>query len=199
MRIKIMKKKSTNFISIFFLIACLTFLSVAQDKNSLNNEQNSKQQFSESVFEKVVLTEKSKKKSKKKTSEQINNQTEKIIIPVNAYNSNGEIVKDLKQTDFTVFENGAEQEITYFKNPDEKISVVLVIDVSNSANVKFDWAKESFINFIDKIRQQDRIIVVSYNEKTKLIGDTNYVEREEIKKKIKKIDVGGGTSLYDSI
>lgn len=194
-----MKEKITNFISIIILIVYLAFLSAAQDKNSLNNEQNTKQQFSESIVEKVVLTEKSKKKSKKKTSEAINNQNEKIIIPVIAYKSDGEIVKGLKQDDFTVFENGIEQEITYFKNTDEKITVVLMFDISNSANMKFDLAKESFVDFIDKIRRQDRIIAVSFDEKTKLIGDTDNIEREEIKKKIKKIAVGGGTSLYDSI
>ncbi len=196
-----MRKISTHFIGAFCLLICLAVSAIAQEKNVPSNEQNSKSSFSESAIEKIILTQESKKKSKKnkkKTDEETNNEIEKIIAPVIPYSSNGELVKGLKQADFTVFENGVEQEITYFKQSNEAMPIVLMIDISNSAGVKFDLAKDSFINFIDKIRPEDKITVVSYNEKTTLIADVK-TEREEIKKKIKKNDATGGTSLYDSI
>jgi VWFA-related protein len=196
-----MIKTSAYFIFTISFLLCFSLSAIGQEKITSSNEKNLSSQFSESVVERVILINKTKKKSKKNKTEtdaKINYQTEQIILPVISSASDGEMTKGLKQTDFTVFENNIEQEIIYFKPPDEAITVVLMIDVSNSASVKFDTVKNSFTDFIDKIRPKDRIMVISFDEKTKLIADVN-TEREEIKRRINKIEVGGGTSLYDSI
>src|ERR1700758_268797 len=51
-----------------------------------------------------------------------------VVVPVTVKNSAGELVTDLEQKDFRVFEDGAEQPITLFSAEAFPLSVAVLID-----------------------------------------------------------------------
>src|SRR6185503_973658 len=50
-----------------------------------------------------------------------------VSVPVTVINRQGQYVVDLRQNDFRIFEDGAEQTIAHFSNVDRPFSVALVI------------------------------------------------------------------------
>jgi VWFA-related protein len=58
-------------------------------------------------------------------------QTEEVLVPVTVSDKDGELVWDLTQRDFHVFDNGVEQEITHWDFGGMPLSVALVIETSS--------------------------------------------------------------------
>ena len=59
-------------------------------------------------------------------------------------------VTDLEQDDFTVFEDGAKQELTYFNRTNLPIALSLLIDSSASMEQRMENAQEAAIGFAQK-------------------------------------------------
>ena len=66
-----------------------------------------------------------------------------VVVPVTVKDSGGELVTDLQQNDFRVFEDGIEQEIASFSSEDVPISIGLVFDMSGSMSDKVDKARQA--------------------------------------------------------
>src|SRR3989442_11220262 len=56
-----------------------------------------------------------------------------VSVPVTVFDRQGQYVVDLRQNDFRIYEDGAEQQIAHFSNVDRPFSVALLIDTSGSA------------------------------------------------------------------
>jgi VWFA-related protein len=62
---------------------------------------------------------------------QIRVYTNEVIAPVTVLNNNGELVLDLEQKDFHIFDNGAEQKIVHWDLGGDPLAVALVIETSS--------------------------------------------------------------------
>jgi VWFA-related protein len=130
--------------------------------------------------------------------EAIKVETNLITIPVSVYERSGVYVGDLRQSDFKIFENGEEQEIAYFGATSQPFSVILLIDMSASTAYKLDDIQSAAISFVDQLKPEDRVMVISFDNFVNVLTDfTN--DREKIHKAIRRTNFGGGTSLYDAV
>src|SRR5579863_1041549 len=64
------------------------------------------------------------------SQERIRTRVNEVIVPVTVTNKSGELILDLSQKDFHIFDNGAEQSITAWDLGGDPLAVVLVIDTS---------------------------------------------------------------------
>lgn len=125
-------------------------------------------------------------------------ETNLITIPVSVYEKSGVYVSNLRRTDFKVFENGQEQEIAYFGTSEQPFTVVLLIDTSASTSFKIEEIQAAAIAFVDQLKPEDKIMVVSFDSSVRVLADfTN--EREKIYKAIRRTSFGGGTLLYEAV
>lgn len=196
-----MKKLSIAPVLTVFISSLFFCSAYAQEANS---------QFSETGVQnfKVVQpqirgnkkTGKDRKKNEPEKSEAVAvNQNGSKVFNVVSYDAKGEIVKDLTAENYKVFVNDKERKINTFKPFKNGMNIVLMFDNSTSATVsEDDDVKKSFINFIDKIRPQDKLFLVSYDDGVKLLA-TPDSDRKKVKEKIEKIKPGSGTSVYDAI
>ncbi len=91
--------------------------------------------------------------------------------PVLVIGRDGKFVPNLRREDFEVFENGVKQEIAYFAPVDNPFTVAILIDTSRSALFELQDIQEAAIAFVDKMRPNDRALVVSFsNEATRARG-----------------------------
>ena len=60
--------------------------------------------------------------------------TNLVTVPVIASDRNDVYTPDLKQQDFSIFEDGVQQEIVFFATVKEPFNVVLMLDTSASAS-----------------------------------------------------------------
>ncbi|MGD9564502.1 MAG: VWA domain-containing protein [Pyrinomonadaceae bacterium] len=124
--------------------------------------------------------------------------TELVTVPVSVLDKNGQYVSDLQQGDFTIFEDGVEQEIAYFGVSDKPFTVVLLLDTSLSTNYKIEEIRRAAIAFVGQLKSQDAVLVIEFDGNVNVLTNLTR-DRPRIYKAIGKADFGYGTSLYDAV
>lgn len=132
-------------------------------------------------------------------SEVLKIDTEIVSIPVKVSDRRGRFIGGLTKENFQVFEDKEAQEIAYFSNEQQPFTVALVLDMSYSTTFKIAEIHQAAINFIEQLREKDRIMVVSFDgEVHVLTAATN--DREVLTRAVKSTSISQtGTSLYEAM
>ena len=86
-------------------------------------------------------------------------------MPVTVIDRNGRYVPLLRRENFRILENGVEQKIAYFATTDSPFTVVLLIDTSGSTQFRLDDIQNAAINFVDKLKPSDSVMVMSFDDR----------------------------------
>lgn len=123
---------------------------------------------------------------------------ELVSLNVTVTDSQGRYVTDLDQADFSVFEDGARQELSFFNRTNLPIALSLLIDSSASMEQRMDHAHEAAIGFAKRIRGQDLAQVVDFDSRVEIkLGFTNKIEALE--SAIRTTSPGGSTALHNAV
>ena len=125
-------------------------------------------------------------------------ETNLVTMPVSVLDRNGRFVTGLTQRDFRIFENGKEQKVDYFQSVEQPFTVILMLDVSPSTKYKIDEIQDSAIAFIDQLRENDKIMVVAFDESTQILSPVTS-DKRILRNAIRQAEFGNGTSLYESV
>ncbi|HYW70272.1 MAG TPA: VWA domain-containing protein [Pyrinomonadaceae bacterium] len=121
-----------------------------------------------------------------------------VRVPLTVMDRNGKYVPNLTRRDFHVFENGVEQRIAYFSKVDQPFTVVLLIDTSNSTHFKMEDIQNAAISFINQLKDEDRVMVMSFDDSIRTLCDATS-DRDTLIQAIRRTRTGGGTRLYDAV
>lgn len=124
--------------------------------------------------------------------------TKLVTVPVKIIDRKGKFVPGLTMSDFRVYENGAQQEITHFSNEQEPFTVALILDMSYSATFKLKDIHNAAIAFVDQLRPEDKVMVVSFDMEVAVRCDVTS-DRDTIYRAITSTKIGTGTSVYDAV
>jgi Ca-activated chloride channel family protein len=123
---------------------------------------------------------------------------ELVSLNVTVSDSQGRYVTDLEQADFSVFEDGAKQELTFFNRTNLPIALSLLIDSSASMEQRMEHAQEAAIGFARRIRAQDLAQVVDFDSRVEIkMGFTSKIE--ELEAAIRTTSAGGSTALHNAV
>jgi VWFA-related protein len=121
-----------------------------------------------------------------------------VSIPVSVMDRDGKYIPDLKKEDFRVWEDGVEQKVAYFASTEKPFTVALMIDTSGSTRFKLGEIQDAAIEFINQLRADDRVMVVSFSDKIRVLSQpTN--DRNALRNAIRQTEPGSGTRLYDAV
>jgi len=123
-----------------------------------------------------------------------------VALDVCVKNRDGHPTKGLKPEDFLILENDIPQRIRLFSVAGRvPLAVVLLIDNSRSMfGEALDRAKVAGAKFIDILRPDDLVEVMSFNERANLRYALG-AEREQAKVSMNDISAAGGTRLYEAV
>ncbi len=124
--------------------------------------------------------------------------TNLVTVPVIVTDRYGRFVTGLTRDRFSVREEGAPQKIEEFSSTEAPFSVALLIDTSLSTRNKLDRIRKAAEAFIKQLLPNDRIMVVSFDDKVRFVCDFTS-NHAELKRAIKSLGSGYSTSLYDAI
>ncbi|MBO0862673.1 MAG: VWA domain-containing protein [Chloracidobacterium sp.] len=125
-------------------------------------------------------------------------ETTLIVTPVMAMDKDGKYLPGLAATDFEVYEDGVKQEISDFGGSETPIHVALVLDVSGSTRFKLEDIQDAALDFVDQLRPQDRVMVVSFDQQVYV--ETEFTnEREKLMRAILSAPSGGSTRVQDAL
>ena len=128
----------------------------------------------------------------------IRTDTALVTVPVSVMDRSGRYVPQLRKEQFRILENGVEQKIAYFATSDSPFTVILLIDTSNSTSMRLDDIQDAAINFVSKLKDNDSVMVMSFDDRIDVLCKPTTV-RAEIEKAIRRTRTGGGTRLYDAV
>src|SRR5436190_6882897 len=119
-------------------------------------------------------------------------------IHANVTDRNGRAIGDLKTSDFTILENGAERKVMSVAPANEPFNLVMLLDVSGSVEERLDFIRKAARDFLRTASPQDRIAIISFRDDIQIISDFT-TDRSLLSRKLDEIDAGGATALYDSL
>jgi Ca-activated chloride channel family protein len=125
-------------------------------------------------------------------------ETNLVTMPVTVLDRDGRFISGLQKQDFQIFEDGALQKIEYFASLETPFTVVLLIDASASTQFKIEEIQDAAITFINQLRPDDRVTVVSFDEKIHVLAQATN-NRAVLRNAIQQVRFGGGTSLYEAV
>lgn len=121
-----------------------------------------------------------------------------VTIPVSVMDRDGRYVPNLQKEEFRIWEDGVEQEVAFFQSVDKPFSVVLMLDTSPSTQFRLEDIQDAAINFVNQLRTDDRVMVVSFNDDIKVLCELT-TDRAKIQRAINKSKTDDGTRLYDAL
>jgi VWFA-related protein len=125
---------------------------------------------------------------------------ELVNTPVTVRDSTGELVLDLAQRDFRVFDNGAEQRIEHFDLGGDPLSVVLVVETSSRIESLLPAVRRTGILFTQIVLgPTGEAAVLGFNDSVdKLLPFSS--DADEIEKSVSSLRLGtSGARLYDAL
>jgi VWFA-related protein len=125
-------------------------------------------------------------------------ETNLVTLPVSVLDRDGRFISGLRQQDFQIFEDGVPQKIENFASVEQPFTVVLLIDVSPSTQYKITEIQDAAIAFVNQLRQNDRVVVISFDERVHVLSPVTN-NRSVLRDAILQADFGNGTSLYEAV
>jgi Ca-activated chloride channel family protein len=122
------------------------------------------------------------------------------IVPVltTVIDSQGRLVPNLEQEEFTILDNGKPQPITFFQNETQPFTVVVMLDFSASMTANLDLLKQATEQFLLRMLPQDKGQVGAFSDKIQFSGKFTS-NRDELIGDLKDLQFGNPTRLYDAI
>jgi len=123
-----------------------------------------------------------------------------VVLHTTVLDDRGKFVDGLKEENFRVYEDKAEQKLSVFKREDVPVSMGLVIDNSGSMRDKRARVNEAALTLVQASNPNDESFVVNFNDDYYLDLDKDFTSNiPELKEALERIDARGSTALYDAI
>ncbi len=121
-----------------------------------------------------------------------------VSLTVTVSDLDGRFVTDLDQTNFQVYEDGVQQNVTFFTKTQLPIALAMLIDTSASMDEKMATAQEAAIGFSQRLRPDDLAEIVDFDSRVNIL-QTFTNDAVELEQAIQQTSAGGSTSLYNAI
>ena len=121
-----------------------------------------------------------------------------VAISVTVTGPGGRYVTDLDVADFSVFEDGRKQELTFFERASTPLAVSLLIDSSTSMYNELPLAQQAASEFVDRLRPGDLAQVVDFDRRVQVLQPFTD-DRETLQRAIRRVVARGSTSMFTAI
>jgi VWFA-related protein len=125
-------------------------------------------------------------------------ETNLVTMPVSVLDRDGRFISGLQQKDFQIFEDGIQQKIEYFQSVEQPFTVILMLDVSPSTQFQIDEIQEAAIAFVNQLRRDDKVQVISFDERIHVLSPVTN-DRRVLQNAILETEFGDGTGLYEAV
>jgi Ca-activated chloride channel family protein len=129
--------------------------------------------------------------------------TSEVIVPVTVTDLQDRFVSDLEKKDFRIFDEGVEQQITYFtRDRNQPVVIGFLIDMSNRNVSHWKTLREAAIELVLNLIPDDDTrysgYLIPYSTTPELAVDTTN-RSDKLVEKLEQLKPGGGGALYDAI
>ena len=87
-----------------------------------------------------------------------------VTVPVIASDRDGKYIPDMRREEFSLREDGVNQEIVFFGTVSEPFHVILMLDTSASTQEKLGQIKSAARTFVEQLKPADRVKIISFDD-----------------------------------
>lgn len=120
-----------------------------------------------------------------------------VVINATIMDASGAVVTGLKRDQFSVYENGVKQDLSYFSSAETPFAAVILIDTSGSMETRLSMARAAAINFLDGLRSNDNCAIYRFASKVELVQE--FSGSRDVDESLFDVKADGMTALNDSI
>lgn len=121
------------------------------------------------------------------------------LVSLNVTVTAGEsFVSGLAQDKFSVFEDGAKQDISFFSAERQPIALSILIDSSTSMDQKLNVAQEAATGFVNRLGPKDVAQIIDFDSEQRIL-QTFTNDHAALEKAIRSTTAGGSTKLYNAL
>ena len=125
--------------------------------------------------------------------------TELVTLTATVTDARGRYRADLRQSDFTVYEDGVKQELAYFSTGDRvPMSLGILFDTSGSMLDKIEGVRDAVEHFVKSVAPGDEIFLIRFSDQAEVVQDFTD-DRRRILRAVADPEPEGKTALYDAI
>jgi Ca-activated chloride channel family protein len=121
-----------------------------------------------------------------------------VSLNVTLTNQKDQLVSGLTASDFTVFEDGVPQELTFFSSTRLPMDVAILLDTSSSMAGVMSVAQNAAIGLVETAQPADRVSVTEFNDRANIIhplgGDVSAAAQA-----VRATWPRGSTALYNGL
>jgi Ca-activated chloride channel family protein len=121
-----------------------------------------------------------------------------VALSVVVTDGNANFVNGLTAENFSVYEDGVQQEVSYFAAGEVPLDLAILLDTSASMTSKIATAQQAAIGFAATMREEDRLTVVDIKDATQILAPLSG-DIEAAKRAILSTKPRGGTALYNGL
>jgi Ca-activated chloride channel family protein len=121
-----------------------------------------------------------------------------VSLNVTLTNEHDQLVGGLAAGDFVVFEDGVQQDLSFFSSSRLPMDVAILLDTSSSMSAILSIAQDAAIGFVEMAQRADRVSVTEFNDRANIVhplgGDVGTA-----KQAIRATWARGSTALYNGM
>ena len=128
--------------------------------------------------------------------------SEVVMVNVSVFDRKSRIVPGLPREAFDVYENGQRQELSFFQNEDNPVTVGLVLDSSGSMQRKRADVIAAGLAFARSSHREDEMFTINFNERVwnglppSIPFTTDF---EQLKDALQRSGARGQTAMFDAV
>lgn len=125
--------------------------------------------------------------------------TDLVYLPVTVTDRKGRLIKGLEANQFRVYEEGIEQQISYFGGEQTPVLVGLVLDRSGSMMMMLEDVYSAALHVLDNLNQPaDGAFAMTFNNEVLLVQPMTH-DLGSLRAALRGLEAEGATALYDAI
>lgn len=194
-----------SFFRAILLVVIVSLLSMSAIRNAGAQDPPRPPEPKQQQQQQDARDKKGDKRQGAQAEQQVSDQEGKIVIDtdlvsldVMVIDQNNTPVMNLKQEDFTVYEDKVKQTIESVNREEVPVSFGMVIDTSGSMRSKLQTVSDAAVSMIKQMRTDDEAFVASFKAEPELVQDFT-PDRRELEDAIGELYTSGGTALLDAI
>jgi VWFA-related protein len=121
-----------------------------------------------------------------------------VSLTVTVTDGSSHYVTDLEEAEFTVFEDGVKQKVTYFSKRQQPIALSLLLDSSASMEEHLPTLQSAASSFVHRLKPNDIAQIIDFDNKVE-IRQTFTGNQADLDGAIERLVAGGSTSLHNAI
>jgi Ca-activated chloride channel family protein len=121
-----------------------------------------------------------------------------VSLNVTVMDAMNHYVTDLEENNFSVYEDGVKQDLSFFTRKQQPIAMSLLLDSSASMEDKMTTLQSAAVNFVHRLKSNDLAQVIDFDSRVSVKQEFTS-SQNELQSAIQQTTAGGSTSLYNAV